>query len=155
MKKLFIAVTVAVIFAACADHSGKKEIKPIDTGDLVNKAEGLDPTPKAPHPGEKVYIKYCLQCHQADGSGIPGMHPPLWDNKWIRDKEKLIEITLKGLSGKIKVDNEIYNNLMPPHSHLTDLELANVISYVRLSFGLPWSDEIVDGIKTIGELVQD
>ena len=127
---------VGVILVSCGGNTNKKEIKPIDTKSLAEKSVEISSESTAPHPGEAVYRKYCLQCHQADGSGVPGMHPPLWPNEWIgKDKEKLIEIVLNGMSGEIEVDGEIYNNLMPPHSHLTDLELARVISYVRTSFG--------------------
>ena len=135
VKKFSVILCVGVILASCAGNSDKKEVKPLDTGSITEEAGKLAPKENVVHPGEAVYQKYCLQCHQADGSGVPGMHPPLWPNKWIKDKERLIEITLKGLSGEIEVDGEIYNNLMPPHSQLTDLQLANVISYVRTSFG--------------------
>ena len=135
MKQFIVVFVVGIIFASCTGKSGEK-VEPLDSEVILHKSESFEGQSNVPHPGESVYRKYCLQCHQADGSGIPGMHPPLSPNNWISgEKEKLIEISLKGLYGEIEVDGEIYNNLMPPHDHLTDLELSKVLSYVRSSFG--------------------
>lgn len=88
------------------------------------------------HPGKKVYNSVCLACHMADGSGVPGMHPPLIESDFVNgDKEELIKITLEGLSGKIEVNGETYNSIMPPHSHLSNKEIADVLTYIRGSFG--------------------
>lgn len=88
------------------------------------------------HPGKKVYSSVCLACHMADGSGVPGMHPPLIESDFVNgDKEELIKITLKGLSGEIEVNGETYNSIMPPHSHLSNKEIADVLTYIRGSFG--------------------
>ncbi len=136
MKKLIVVIIAGVILNSCLRDSKKGEMKTIDTSELAEKVVQIAPEKIGSHPGKAVYLKYCMQCHLADGSGVSGIHPPLRPNKWISgDKERLIEIILKGLSGEIEVGDEIYNSLMPPHNHLTDLELANVISYVRSSFG--------------------
>jgi mono/diheme cytochrome c family protein len=88
------------------------------------------------HPGKKVYNSVCLACHMADGSGVPGMHPPLIESDFVNgDKKELIKITLEGLSGKIEVNGETYNSIMPPHSHLSNKEIADVLTYIRGSFG--------------------
>ncbi|HEU4903858.1 MAG TPA: cytochrome c, partial [Flavisolibacter sp.] len=33
--------------------------------------------------GKTVYNQFCLTCHQADGSGVPNMNPPLTRTKWV------------------------------------------------------------------------
>ena len=33
--------------------------------------------------GKTIYTTYCLACHQADGSGVPGLNPPLIKTKWV------------------------------------------------------------------------
>jgi mono/diheme cytochrome c family protein len=86
------------------------------------------------HPGKRVYDQYCKACHMADGTGIKGLHPPLKDNKTVNDTDKLIEVTLKGMTGKIVVDGVEYNGIMPPHTHLTNQQIADVLSYVRQNF---------------------
>ncbi len=87
------------------------------------------------HPGKRVYDQYCKACHMADGSGIRGMHPPLIGNKTVNGRsDRLIEVTLKGKSGKIVIDGVEYNGIMPPHNHLTNQQIADVLTYVRQNF---------------------
>ena len=64
------------------------------------------------------------------------MHPPLGPGSWIgKDPKELVAIMMKGLSGQIEVDGQIYKNHMPSQAKLTDEELADVLTYVRSSFG--------------------
>jgi mono/diheme cytochrome c family protein len=104
------------------------------------------------HPGEEVFTKYCLTCHQADGSGVPNMHPPLTPGSWVgKEPAELIAIMMKGLTGKIEVNGEVYKNFMPSHAQLTDEEIANVLSYIRSSFGnnfTPVTPEMVMKIRS-------
>ena len=86
--------------------------------------------------GKKVYDTYCLACHQADGSGVPRLNPPLTKTKWVLgDKKTLINVLLKGMDEPIEVDGEEYNNVMASHAFLKDQEIADVLTYVRNSFG--------------------
>jgi len=87
------------------------------------------------HPGKKLYDQYCKACHLDNGQGIRGIHPPLAGTKTVNgDIDKLIQITIKGMSGKVVIDGVEYNGLMPPHSHLTNHQIADVLTYVRQSF---------------------
>ena len=86
--------------------------------------------------GKKVYDATCLACHQSNGSGVPGMNPPLKQTKWVLgDKDSLINIVLKGMDEEIEVNGDFYDNVMPPLGHLKDQEIADVLTYVRNSFG--------------------
>lgn len=86
--------------------------------------------------GQAVYAKYCLTCHQVDGSGVPNLNPPLIQTKWtLGSKTVLIEQVLKGSSGKVEIDGETFHNTMPPLATLTDQQIADVLTYVRNNFG--------------------
>jgi mono/diheme cytochrome c family protein len=86
--------------------------------------------------GKLIYEQYCLACHQEDGSGVPGLNPPLIKTKWtLGEKNTLINVVLKGLDVEIEVDGDTYNNVMPALVHLTDAEIADVLTYVRSNFG--------------------
>ncbi len=86
--------------------------------------------------GKKVYENTCLACHQANGSGVPGMNPPLKKSKWVvGDKKTLINIVLKGLDQEIEINGETYSNSMPAVVNLNDQEIADALTYVRNSFG--------------------
>ncbi|HVD97663.1 MAG TPA: cytochrome c [Cytophagaceae bacterium] len=101
-------------------------------------------------PGKKVYDNNCLTCHQADGSGVPGMNPPLSNVSWVTgDKQKLIQIVLNGLTTPLEIDDEVYHNPMPAHKHLTDREVADVLTYIRSSFGNKASAVTVEEVKKV------
>lgn len=86
--------------------------------------------------GNTMYTQYCLTCHQVDGSGVPNLNPPLIQTKWtLGPKTILIEQVLKGSSGKVEIDGETFHNTMPPLATLTDQQIADVLTYVRNSFG--------------------
>ncbi len=86
--------------------------------------------------GKKIYIKTCMVCHQNDGAGVPGLNPPLIKTDWVTgQKNRLINVILKGLEDPIEVNGEEYSNPMPSLTHLTDQEIADVLTYIRNSFG--------------------
>jgi mono/diheme cytochrome c family protein len=85
--------------------------------------------------GKQVYLEQCLACHQADALGVDGMNPPLVKTKFVLgDKPTLVKIVLNGMTG-IEVEGEDYHGVMAPHSDLTDQQIADVLTYVRNSFG--------------------
>jgi len=86
--------------------------------------------------GKKVYDMYCQACHQADGNGVPRLNPPLAGTVYVTgSKTRLIDIVLNGLTDPIEINGEEYNNPMAAHSFLTDQQIADVLTYIRNSFG--------------------
>lgn len=101
----------------------------------VTEIESISVQAMQDHPGKRVYDQYCKACHMTDGSGVKGMHPPLVNNKTVTgNNDKLIEVTMKGMSGKVVIDGVTYNGIMPPHNHLTNQQIVDVLNYVRQSF---------------------
>ncbi len=85
--------------------------------------------------GARVYSAYCVVCHQADGGGIEGIYPPIRQTEWVEgDTGRLIRLVLHGMNGPIEVNGEQYNGLMPPHRHLSDDQIADVLTFVRQNF---------------------
>ncbi|NAS12916.1 c-type cytochrome [Poritiphilus flavus] len=85
--------------------------------------------------GKAVYDQYCLVCHQADGSGVPGLNAPLIESDYVQgDKEPYLTILLKGSLDGPSLNNGAYANNMPGFVQLKDQELADLASYVRNSF---------------------
>ncbi len=85
--------------------------------------------------GKKVYMLHCTSCHQPDGVGIPNVNPSLNSQQVTGDKNKLIGIIIKGSSAHQEINGIVYNNAMPPNSGLNDQEIADVLTYIRNSFG--------------------
>ncbi len=86
--------------------------------------------------GKAVYKKVCVTCHQPDGDGVPRMIPPLSKTRYILGpKEKLVHILVKGLNEEVEVNGDFYNTPMPAQPQLTNQEIADVLTFVRNSFG--------------------
>jgi glucose/arabinose dehydrogenase len=83
-----------------------------------------------------VYTTYCAACHQRDGKGDGSRFPTLIGTDWVTgDKRRLISVVLNGLSGPITVNGQNYSDIMPPHNFLRDEQIAEVLSYIRKSWG--------------------
>lgn len=138
VKALVLNVLVVVALSACTGSNEKKKEDTVNNAaQPVEQTKNVQQQDKEPeHPGKAVFTKYCLACHQADGSGVPGMHPPLTPGSWVgKDPKELVAIMMKGLSGKIEVNGVTFNGFMPSQAQLTDEEIADVLSYIRSSFG--------------------
>jgi mono/diheme cytochrome c family protein len=86
--------------------------------------------------GQKIYLQYCLSCHMMDGGGVPNMNPPLINTSYVKgDKTRLIKIVLNGFAQNVDIDGQSYSNNMPAQTMLKDQEIADVLTYVRNSFG--------------------
>jgi mono/diheme cytochrome c family protein len=101
----FRHLVTAIVCAACV-------LGPIRAG-----AQGAD--------GKSLFAKNCAACHQANGKGIPGAFPALAGNGVAQGAPgEVATVLLKGRGG------------MPDFSgSLDDAEIAQVLSYVRTSWG--------------------
>jgi len=85
--------------------------------------------------GKTIYQTYCLACHQADGSGVGTLNPPIVKEWAGGDKTKIIRMILKGSVGKVEIDGDVFSNTMPAQPAFTDQQIADVLTYVRTNFG--------------------
>ncbi len=107
------------------------------------------PAPAPALKGKSIYSQYCLSCHQADGGGVSGLNPPLTKTDYVLgDKTRLIKVLLNGLQG-VDIDGEAYHNVMPSQDYLTDQQMADVLTYVRNSFGNKASAVTVAEVKAV------
>jgi mono/diheme cytochrome c family protein len=78
--------------------------------------------------GQEVYRNLCVACHQAEGGGLAGLAPPLVGSKWV--------VGRAGLLARIVLNGKESTTLMPPlGATLTDQQIADVLTYVRRSWG--------------------
>ena len=86
--------------------------------------------------GKEVYTLYCQNCHMEDGNGMPGVNPPLAKADYLKKPAKtLINVILKGQSGEVVVNGKKYNVPMPAQEYLTDMQIADVLNYIKNSWG--------------------
>ncbi|MAX66730.1 MAG: nitrite reductase, copper-containing [Halobacteriovoraceae bacterium] len=99
--------------------------------------------------GKRVYKRNCAACHQKDGSGLKGAFPPIAKSDYLMaNKERSIKILLKGLSGKITVNGETYDSVMPAMS-LDNSDIASVLTYIRNSFGNKGKEVTIKEVKKV------
>lgn len=104
--------------------------------EMKTETEAEITTDQSLQAGKEVFDTYCMACHMTNGKGAPGMNPPLVDTKYVLgDKERLITIILNGLTDQVEIKGEIYQNIMAPHNFLTNQQIADVLSYIRNSWG--------------------
>jgi len=100
--------------------------------------------------GKGVYTKVCLSCHMEDGGGVPRLNPPLIKTTYVSgDKKKLISIVLNGMTDRIPIDDEYYSNNMASHKDLSDQQIADVLTYIRNSFGNKASIVTIAEVKAV------
>jgi nitrite reductase (NO-forming) len=86
--------------------------------------------------GGQVFAKTCAACHQASGQGIPNVFPPLAGSDFLMaDKARSVGIVLAGLNGSVIVNGNHFTGVMPTHSFLSDDDVANVLTFVRNTWG--------------------
>ena len=87
--------------------------------------------------GEQVYMTRCASCHQADGSGVIGVFPPLIGTQAVLGSATALRrIIADGVSGPRMVLGVQYTGSMPGWENtLSSQELDAVISYVRTNWG--------------------
>jgi mono/diheme cytochrome c family protein len=86
--------------------------------------------------GAAVYARTCIACHQPTGKGLPPVFPSIAGTPIVTGNPELpIKFILHGLMGPITVDGITFNSMMPPVAGVNDQEIADVLTYVRQSFG--------------------
>ena len=86
----------------------------------------------APVDGSKVYAQNCAGCHGATGQGQTGYYPPLAGNPDLASHADLpVLVVLNGLTGPIEVADSKYDSSMPSFGHLSNIEIAAVVNFVR------------------------
>jgi mono/diheme cytochrome c family protein len=87
-------------------------------------------------PGEQLYRRHCLTCHQADGWGVPNMQPPIVGGSWVKGDAKALALFVMtgGFDSAERKDSAV-SNVMPPFRQLSDEDLAGILTYIRAKFG--------------------
>lgn len=90
-----------------------------------------------PLPGQNLYARHCLSCHQADGYGVPNMQPAITGGTWVKgDAQALALFVMSGGFDSAARKESENGNVMPPFRQLSDGDLAGILSYIRAKFGV-------------------
>ncbi|ARO89121.1 cytochrome c oxidase subunit II [Nitrosospira lacus] len=109
-----------------AEKKKKSAVAAVD----VNKTFTLD---ELKAEGEKVYAGNCVACHQANGKGVPGTFAALDGSKIATGpKGEHINIVMNGKTG----------TAMAAFKHLSDVQIAAVVTYERNAWGNTTGDVV-------------
>lgn len=116
-------LAVLILLAACGDSGETRSSTPSKASTSSASAS----------PGQRVYQNYCLQCHTVNGTGIENVFPTLvGSEETLGDPQRL---ALGVLTGYRQVDVEDYPSQMPEYQHLSNKQIADVLSYIRSRWG--------------------
>jgi len=85
--------------------------------------------------GKEIYMLHCQNCHMENGQGMEGVNPPVAKTTYLKDTKKNIGIILNGQTGEVIVNGKKYNAIMNPLNYLDDKQIADVLNYIRNSWG--------------------
>ncbi len=125
MKYVYFLSLVLVLSSAFVSRSATNTVQPTIKASMDR--------------GKTIYLQRCMACHQVDGSGVPRLNPPLDGASTVKgnDKLKLVRIIIKGMTERVEIDGEYYDNNMSANPDLTDTQIADVLNYIRNS----WSNK--------------
>ncbi|HDS1757637.1 MULTISPECIES: cytochrome c [unclassified Pseudomonas] len=102
-------------------------------------------------PGAAVYIDNCAACHRTDGQGYTRVFPALAGNPVVQtaDATSLIHVVLDG--GTVPATHTAPSNLTMPAFgwRLSDQEVAEVVNFIRTSWGNQGSAVSASDVKAI------
>lgn len=76
--------------------------------------------------GEEVYNRACAACHQADGTGMPGVFPSLREGVVLGPIQKHIDVVVDGVPGTA---------MQAFGEQLSEVDIAAVVTYERNAWG--------------------
>jgi len=137
----FMLAAIVVLTAFGAVYIGLSDIEsPSSWGDQRTPDElrgGAGGNANAKVDGAGVFAARCAACHQAGGTGLPGVFPPLAGSEWVNGKDStLAALVLNGVTGTLTVKGQTYNGTMPAFKEqLGDAEFAALLTHIREQWG--------------------
>lgn len=86
--------------------------------------------------GQQLYTTHCSNCHQADGSGLARVYPPLDSSDYMANNFDAVACLIRnGIPGPLTVNGIEFVQPMPGIPTLTDLEIAEIMTYIYNTWG--------------------
>ncbi|UHG89370.1 c-type cytochrome [Spirosoma oryzicola] len=85
--------------------------------------------------GILLYKNYCANCHQNKGEGLAALYPPIANSDYLANKNDVICLIRYGQQGPIVVNGKRYNRPMPAQPQLSNLEVAELMTYIYNQWG--------------------
>ncbi len=80
--------------------------------------------------GQAIYTKSCANCHGEKGEGLKNLYPKIYQSKVLNDPAFLVCLIKNGKQNK---DQKV-GLMMPSNPTLYDLDIAQLVTYMNVSF---------------------
>ena len=103
--------------------------------------------------GQRLYNQYCSNCHSITGNGLGQLYPPLIKSDYMAANINKVFCLMKyGISDSIKVNGVVYNRTMFGVPSLTELEIAEIATYIYNSWG---NEKGYVDVSTVSKAMKD
>lgn len=144
-NKLIFAITIIVLSACGGGSEKEKESSSMTSRDEIRLKQYQVQ-------GAKVYTTYCANCHQQDGKGLASLYPPLAGSDYLMENLQRAACIIKnGQSKEIVVNGVTYNQMMPGNP-ITNLEVAEVLTFIANAWG---NDGGLVGVKDVDKWLEE
>jgi mono/diheme cytochrome c family protein len=145
MKTFAILIIIGLLFTGCkkgdTDTLSQSGVSKLSQKELMYYSNG-----------KKIYTTLCTNCHTEEGAGLGRLIPPLKNSDYLMaDLGRTAQIIKFGQRGPIMVNGIAFNQPMPANPKLTNLEIAELITYISNSWGNSAKgftiEEVQEGLK--------
>jgi len=120
---LIIAALTGSLLLACSGRKQDDTTGSVPDGDAKFKQYYIQ--------GELLYTKHCSNCHQKTGTGLGLLFPPLNVSDYMeKNRPEVLCLMRHGKQGELTVNGKSFNKAMPPIPTLSDLEIAEIATYI-------------------------
>ncbi len=128
MREAVFIAFLGIMLVSCSANNQKKEGTLAEITDTKVLQYAIQ--------GKILYEKHCANCHQKDGSGLGKLIPPIKNSDYfLADEARTAKIIKHGQKGPISVNGIAYDEVMPANPKLTDLEIAQLMTYLYNIWG--------------------
>ncbi|MGB3180059.1 MAG: cytochrome c [Cyclobacteriaceae bacterium] len=148
-------IVLAILAVSCGNEKESGQVESLsDKKDPVEERRNSIRMQQYSIKGKTLYMQECAQCHQEDGTGFAQLYPPLKDSDYLQeDVERAFCIIRNGLSEEIEVNGKTYRQAMPAHDRLTDLEIAEIMTFVYSEWGMEEQQRLYP-VKEVTDLLK-
>ena len=138
MKASYLIIIAILFLYACDGNPKQREIE------IKKDQYAIE--------GKNLYLSHCSMCHQKDGEGLAQLYPPLNRSDFMEDNfEEVICLIKNGRTTSVVVNGITYTQPMPA-TRLTNLEIAQVATYIYNT----WEhDKGLVEVKEVDKILED
>lgn len=86
--------------------------------------------------GKILYQRHCASCHMEDGTGLRAFIPPLAGADYVQNGGAEMACLIRyGIAGEMLVNGVVFNQPMYGHVDMKDIEIRNIINYIKNAWG--------------------